>query len=338
MKEGFYGFYYYRSIASKWIILAVALLVSYILLKIQKNTSVLLDVISNSLLMGFITLKLSLILLQPNLVINSPLSLLYFTGGKIGFWLAVIIASAVYFWGTRKLEILFQTKVQTYGLYVLYSFSVYHLLFLIMNQEWHHFFYLLIPIFVLIWWLLKNKSIQVLKNVTIMAVLSGLLGWAVYEHQTKTQSAEANANVQTGIQKGKKAVDFTLETINGEAKLSDYKGKKVILNFWATWCPPCKAEMPHMEKFYKENKTNNVVILAVNLTSSESDESNVRAFMKNYGLSFPVLMDADGSVGDTYQAITIPTTYFIDSEGIIQQKLVGPMSKDTMEDMIEKIN
>lgn len=96
--------------------------------------------------------------------------------------------------------------------------------------------------------------------------------------------------------------------------------------------------MPHMEKFYKENKTNNVVILAVNLTSSESDESNVRAFMKNYGLSFPVLMDADGSVGDTYQAITIPTTYFIDSEGIIQQKLVGPMSKDTMEDMIEKIN
>lgn len=79
-----------------------------------------------------------------------------------------------------------------------------------MNQEWHHFFYLLIPIFVLIWWLLKNKSIQVLKNVTIMAVLSGLLGWAVYEHQTKTQSAEANANVQTGIQKGKKRLILLL--------------------------------------------------------------------------------------------------------------------------------
>jgi peroxiredoxin len=325
------------TIASKWIFLAVALFVSYILLKIQKYPPGLLETISNCLVIGVIVLKLSLILVQPSLVINSPLSLLYFTGGKLGFWLAVIIASSMYFLGTRKQEISYQTRVHTYGLYVLYSFSFYHLLFLLINQEWQHFFYLLLPIIVLFWWLLKNKNIQMLKNVTIMAVLFGLIGWAIYDHQTKTLLSETSATVQTGIQKGDKAVDFTLERMDGEVtKLSDYKGKKVILNFWATWCPPCKAEMPHMEKFYQENKEHNVVILAVNLTASESDESNVRAFIKDYRLTFPVLMDTDGRIGDTYQAISIPTTYFIDSNGIIQQKLVGPMSKDTLEDLIGK--
>ncbi|MDF2856132.1 MAG: hypothetical protein K0Q87_1983 [Neobacillus sp.] len=327
------------SIASKWIFLAVALLLSYILFKLHKFSTALLDVLSNSLFIGFLVLKLSLILVQPNLVIKSPLSLLYFTGGKIGFWLAVSIASAVYFWGTRMQGISLQTRVNTFGLFVLYSFSFYHLHFLLVNQEWQHFLYLLLPIIVLFWWLLKKRSIQMLKNVTIMAVLFGLIGWAVNDHLMKTRLSESNPTIQTGIQKGDMAVDFTLETIDGEvSKLSDYKGKKLILNFWATWCPPCKAEMPHMEKFYEENKDNNVVILAVNLTSSESNESNVRAFIKDYRLAFPVLMDTDGSVGDTYQAISIPTTYFIDSKGIIQQKLVGPMSKDTMEDLIRKIN
>jgi peroxiredoxin len=325
------------TIASKWIFLAVALLLSYILLKIQKFSTDLLDVVSNSLFVGFLVLKLSLFLVQPDLVINSPLSLLYFTGGKIGLGLAVIIASAIYFWGTRKLGISFQKRILTYGLYVLYSFSFYHLLFLLINQDWQYFLYLLLPIFILIWWLIKNKSIQLLKNVTIMAILFGLIGWAVNDHLMKTRLSESNATINTGIQRGDKAVDFTLETIDGEVKkLSDYKGKKVILNFWATWCPPCKAEMPHMEKFYEENRDNNVVVLAVNLTSSESNERNVGAFIKDYRLTFPVLMDSNGSIGDTYQAVTIPTTYYIDTNGIIQHKLVGPMSKDTMEDLIGK--
>ncbi|MCL6573598.1 MAG: redoxin domain-containing protein [Bacillus sp. (in: Bacteria)] len=178
-----------------------------------------------------------------------------------------------------------------------------------------------------------------LKNITIMAVLLGLLGWAIYDNQAKTQSTLNIENVQTGIQKGEKAADFSLKTVDGkDTKLSTYKGKKVILNFWATWCPPCKAEMPHMENFYEENQVNDVVILAVNLTAGETKQSNVLKFIKDYGLTFPVLMDTDGNVGNMYQAISIPTTYIIDTKGIIQQKIVGPMSKKTMETVISKID
>jgi len=141
-----------------------------------------------------------------------------------------------------------------------------------------------------------------------------------------------------GLNKGNSAPDFELTTLDGKkVKLSDYQGKKVILNFWATWCPPCKAEMPHMQNYYEDfAEQENVEILAVNLTSGDSADK-VDDFVRDYGLTFPIPMDVEGAVGQTFEAITIPTSYMIDTKGRIQNKIVGPMDDQMIEDFVSKL-
>lgn len=142
-----------------------------------------------------------------------------------------------------------------------------------------------------------------------------------------------------GLGKGDSAPKFTLTTLDGkEVSLADYKGKKVVLNFWATWCPPCKAEMPHMQNYYEDKaKQENVEILAVNLTSSDTGIDKIQAFQEDYALSFPIPLDEDGEVGETYQAITIPTSYIIDTTGTIQNKIVGPMDEQMLTDLVSQL-
>lgn len=141
-----------------------------------------------------------------------------------------------------------------------------------------------------------------------------------------------------GLNKGEQAPDFELTTLAGEPiRLSELQGKKVILNFWATWCPPCKAEMPHMQNFYEDYaETENVEIVAVNLTSGDR-EASVEEFVKDYGLTFPIPMDVEGEVGQKFQAITIPTSYIIDTNGMIQHKIVGPMDETMIQDFVSNI-
>ena len=106
-----------------------------------------------------------------------------------------------------------------------------------------------------------------------------------------------------------------------------------MLNFWATWCGPCKAEMPEMEQFFKQIG-DDTVILAVNI----DPQLDVQAFVDEYKLTFPILLDADDKVNETYQIISIPTTYFIDTKGIIQNKFIGTMKLDNMKDFTKKLN
>lgn len=157
---------------------------------------------------------------------------------------------------------------------------------------------------------------------------------AVKEHADK-EEISSSENIPgedlSDVQEGKPAPDFTLTTLDGKTvKLSDYKGKKVILNFWATWCPPCKAEMPHMQNFYEENKDNGIEILAVNLTMIDNGTQAVKDFALDYGLTFPIPLDVEGLIGPQYQAFTIPTSYILDTNGIITKKVVGPMDENMM--------
>ncbi|MET0959313.1 MAG: redoxin domain-containing protein [Psychrobacillus psychrotolerans] len=149
----------------------------------------------------------------------------------------------------------------------------------------------------------------------------------------------ANNPANEGLGQGNAAPNFTLTTLAGEeVTLADYKGKKIVLNLWATWCGPCKAEMPHMQNYYEDMaEKENVEILAVNLTSSDVGIDKVKAFQDDYSLSFPILLDEDGIVGETYQAITIPTTYMIDTTGTIQNKIVGPMDEQMLADYVSNL-
>nr|WP_084372011.1 TlpA disulfide reductase family protein [Halalkalibacter krulwichiae] len=186
---------------------------------------------------------------------------------------------------------------------------------------------------------MKNK-----KNFIVILFLIGLIGWGIID-QRREPSKDFITEItieglEVGIKQGNLAPDFELETIEGQSlKLSDFKGEKVILNLWATWCPPCRAEMPHMQDFYERYKDEGVTILAVNLTTQERNSKDVTPFVYDeFKLTFPVFLDVDGDIGAMYQAYSIPTTYMIDTQGIIQNKMIGPMSYEMIESMINDMN
>ncbi|WP_394184691.1 peroxiredoxin family protein [Metabacillus halosaccharovorans] len=155
---------------------------------------------------------------------------------------------------------------------------------------------------------------------------------------TQEEIPGVDLRVRSNVEEGNTAPDFKLTTLKGDQiNLSDYRGKKVILNFWATWCPPCKAEMPHMQKFYENNKENGIEVVAVNLTNIDKGQKNIEAFVNDYGLTFDIPLDVDGDVGTEYQAFTIPTSYIIDSNGIITKRIVGPMDESMMTNLVSEI-
>ena len=190
---------------------------------------------------------------------------------------------------------------------------------------------------------MKKKIFALLVVVVLIAIaLTNFMKSKIADDEKiDTSSTQVSSTVEneSGLKVGQTAPDFTLMTLDGkEAKLSDYRGKKVILNFWATWCPPCKAEIPHMEKYYKKSaKDDNVEILAVNLKKSDKDEDYIKNFVKSYDMTYPVLLDTDGEQQEQYRIVTIPTTYFIDTKGKIQTTITGPMDQKKMSDIIANI-
>jgi peroxiredoxin len=193
-----------------------------------------------------------------------------------------------------------------------------------------------------------------LKRILPIAVLIALIVWGIfdvvhknninnaskaYTNTNVTAKANDNGTIEEGLQIGNLAPDFELTTLDGKkVKLSDYRGKKVVLNFWATWCPPCKAEIPDLEKFYSDFKDRDIVILGVDLTQSEKSQESVSMFAGNYGITYPILLDKEGTANETYQVSAIPTSYIIDTKGVIVNKVVGPMDYETMKGMLAGIN
>jgi peroxiredoxin len=192
-----------------------------------------------------------------------------------------------------------------------------------------------------------NKNLLSIAIIVLAAaiILVNLLKPSVTEGNKEITPVEAPTSEDipgvdlSQVKEGNPAPNFELTTLAGETvQLSDYKGKKVILNFWATWCPPCKAEMPHMQNFYEKNKGNDIEIIAVNLTSMDKGKTEIENFVKEYGLTFDIPLDEEGTIGAQYQAFSIPTSYIIDSKGIITKKIIGPMDEDMMKTLTNEIN
>ncbi len=125
-------------------------------------------------------------------------------------------------------------------------------------------------------------------------------------------------------QVGKQAPDFQLLNLEGQpVSLSDFQGKPVLLNFWATWCGPCRQEMPLIQGIFEEYSDAELVILAIDIGETPSVVNN---FIERSNFSFPVLLDTDQDVALEYNIRAIPTTFFIDKDGIIQAIKVGAFS------------
>jgi len=140
----------------------------------------------------------------------------------------------------------------------------------------------------------------------------------------KLNDSSVEFSNQVAIEGDIPAPDFTFPGLDGKmVSLSDYKGKVVLVNIWATWCPPCVAEMPSMEKLYHKFKGENFEILAVSI-----DETGLKAvapFMKKTRLTFPALIDSQGAIKSVYRITAIPESFIVDKQGLLIKKIVGPV-------------
>ncbi len=173
-----------------------------------------------------------------------------------------------------------------------------------------------------------------MKKWLVILLLCVMGGYAIF------QSVAEKAKPEIGIEVGKSAPDISVTTFDGKVvPLSSFYGKPVIVNFFATWCPPCRAEMPEIQKFYKANK-DKINIVAIDIISSDTEEKVV-TFVKEHQLTFPVVFDkVNGEIGeaeDIYKIRTLPISFILSKDGIIQQQFIGPMTYDTMDSLTKNL-
>ncbi|MCF3943030.1 redoxin domain-containing protein [Oceanobacillus alkalisoli] len=200
-----------------------------------------------------------------------------------------------------------------------------------------------------------------MKKLILIIVFVLMFGWAVYEFvgdsdsaaieeventSTAETSAEEGASVSSnievdessgkeGLDLGDMAPDVKLKTLEGEeVQLSDFRGERVMLNFWGTWCPPCRAEMPDMEKFHQNT---DIKIVAVNLIETETSLDDVHEFIDDFGLTFSVYTDEGNAATEAYRIQPIPTSYLINSDGTIHNKAFGALNYELMIQEFEKM-
>lgn len=173
----------------------------------------------------------------------------------------------------------------------------------------------------------KNVNMRIYAAILAVAVVGVLIFLAVFQrvsHREGRPNASDDDFETLQIEKSEKrtaAPDFTLEDLSGRrVSLEQFRGRVVFLNFWATWCVPCREEMPAMEKLYRELRDDGLDVVAVNFKESNQQ---VRKFFDELGLTFTALLDRDGTVSQEYGVWSLPLSYFIDRKGEFVGKAIG---------------
>lgn len=172
-----------------------------------------------------------------------------------------------------------------------------------------------------------NKKTRLIVRTSILIAFVGIVLYVLYTNFLNTNDGIINA--------GDQAPDFQLKTLEGETvNLSDYRGQGVFLNFWATYCPPCKEEMPYMQSQYEVFKDKGVTILAVDVGEPKL---TVEKFVKRYELTFPILLDYRQEVVNAYGVGAIPVSFLIDENGKVVDRITAGLTESQIYKYMEKI-
>lgn len=169
----------------------------------------------------------------------------------------------------------------------------------------------------------------------LVIVLGGV--WIIFSQASRSNSvAEAGGALEPAPIAGHPAPDFELKTLAGDTlRLSDFKGQPVLVNFWATWCGPCRAEFPDFQEAHVDN-ADNLVIIGVNSTSADQREL-VDDFVAEMGATFPIVLDETGETVKLYRVLGLPTSVFIDRNGIVNELFTGPINKAYIESKLSEL-
>jgi thiol-disulfide isomerase/thioredoxin len=169
----------------------------------------------------------------------------------------------------------------------------------------------------------------------LVIVLGGM--WIIYSQASRSDRvAEAGGALVPAPVAGHPAPDFELKTLEGDTlRLSDFKGQPVLVNFWATWCGPCRAEFPDFQEAHVDN-AGKLVIIGVNSTSADQREL-VDDFVAEMGATFPIVLDETGETVELYRVLGLPTSVFIDRNGIVNELFTGPINKAYIESKLSEL-
>ncbi len=174
----------------------------------------------------------------------------------------------------------------------------------------------------------KVKSDAPIKRAILMVVMFGLVGCTSGSGIPEAAFA-LSKSAPVGLEVGYTAPDLALADLKGNAvRLSDLRGRPVMLNFWAVWCGFCRVELPEMQAVYEDYQDSGFTILAIDM---QEDPAEVSAFVEELGLTFPVLIDTQGEVARSYRIRGLPTSYFIGPDGVVLDVRLGPIDREWME-------
>lgn len=172
-------------------------------------------------------------------------------------------------------------------------------------------------------WKMKRKTRYWVRR-ALMLIMVGAVALAIYK--------TLDDGEQQTVDEGMEAPDFQLQTLDGkEMKLSELQGQAVLLNFWATWCEPCRDEMPAIQKVYEKHRDKGLEVVGVNIAESQL---TVKGFVRQLDLTFPIVFDKERKVVDQYRIGPIPTSLFIDSDGKVVRMVKGQMDEAQIENYV----
>lgn len=176
----------------------------------------------------------------------------------------------------------------------------------------------------------KREIVMAAAGAVVGLLIVGLVWFAVGQSADPALPAVGELNRPTP--------DIALPVLDGGTmRLDDYRGKVVLVNFWATWCEPCKEETPALQQAYQELQAEGLVIVGVNLRRQETDDEVVRAFVQEYGVTYPIALDVDGEAARLFQISPIPVSYFIDPAGTVRYVRVGTLTREDVNALFARL-